>query len=188
MEGALALQRGGTWPHPLSEQQLISCVSDNNCAGGLMTHAYEYGMKTGLIPSAAYPYQEVEGRCRDAELADKAVARLVGFEALPAGDADALQKALLEQPVAVGVNAGSYAFMFYKEGVISMEECAGEAGAEANHAVVLVGMGTDARGGRYLTLRNSWGAGWGDKGHVRIALGACAMDHPYNVVPLVKAL
>jgi hypothetical protein len=33
------------------------------------------------------------------------------------------------------------------------------------HAVLVVGVGSDAVGETYLLIRNSWGAGWGDGGH-----------------------
>jgi len=49
-------------------------------------------------------------------------------------------------------------FQFYERGIF--DKC--QAGVP-NHAVVLVGFGKD-----YWIVRNSWGADWGEKGHIRI--------------------
>jgi len=40
---------------------------------------------------------------------------------------------------------------------------------DIDHAVQLVGYGTDASGGDYWLVRNSWNAGWGESGYIRIA-------------------
>lgn len=41
-----------------------------------------------------------------------------------------------------------------------------------NHAVNLVGYGTDTTDGPYWILRNQWGTGWGQKGYMKMARGA----------------
>ncbi len=43
---------------------------------------------------------------------------------------------------------------------------------ELNHAVAIVGYGTDAKTGLdYLLIKNSWGTSWGERGFARIARG-----------------
>jgi len=62
--------------------------------------------------------------------------------------------------VSVAVEAGQPVFQFYKTGIVKGEEC----GTALNHAVTVVGVFDD-----HFLVRNSWGAGWGDDGYIRIA-------------------
>jgi len=53
------------------------------------------------------------------------------------------------------------AFSSYGGGILDRGDCV------MNHAVQLVGYGTDSDTDYWL-VRNSWGAGWGEKGYIRV--------------------
>ena len=49
-----------------------------------------------------------------------------------------------------------------------------------NHAVVVVGYGTDDKDGDYWVVRNSWGSGWGEEGYIRLrreAKAQCGVNY-----------
>ena len=57
---------------------------------------------------------------------------------------------------------------FYKSGVYSPKFCDPR---DLDHAVLLVGFGTDATDGDYWIVKNSWAASWGEEGYFRIQRG-----------------
>ncbi|KAG7340373.1 peptidase C1A, papain family protein [Nitzschia inconspicua] len=78
-------------------------------------------------------------------------------------------------PVAVGMNGADPAFVNYGGGIFDSPDC----DQGANHALLIVGFGEESVTNdigeeapvRYWIARNSWGAGWGEQGFVRIKRG-----------------
>ena len=71
----------------------------------------------------------------------------------PSGDEMALAEALVQQPIAVGIDASHQSFQFYKTGIYYESECSK---TKLDHAVLLVGYGT-MNGQDYWLIQNSWG-------------------------------
>ena len=100
----------------------------------------------------------------------------------PAG----MKVAVAQQPVAISIDAGSDVFHNYAGGVLDSEDC----GISTNHAVSIVGYGTDEDSGlEYWLVRNSWGVAWGVDGFIKIAItegdGICAINHR-PLYPIIK--
>jgi len=170
MESAFALATNQPAPI-LSPQQVVSCAPNpqqcggtGGCNGATQELGFNYTMTAGLTTDGAYRYTSGggdSGTCDQSKI--KPVAQNSGWKMLPENDYNALMSAVANVgPIAISVAAGSYGWQLYGGGVFS-EKC----GWEQDHAVQLVGYGTDS-GKDYWLVRNSWGADWGEKGYIRI--------------------
>ncbi|KAM9737483.1 cathepsin K-like [Menidia menidia] len=152
----------------LSPQNLVDCSTvDGNigCRGGYITKSYSYVIRNGGVDSESfYPYEHQNGKCRYS--AKGKAGYCSKFHILPRGDERALQSAVASVgPIAVAVNAMLPSFHMYRGGLYNEPSCNPKL---VNHAVLVVGYGTDA-GQDYWLVKNSWGTRWGEGGFIRIA-------------------
>jgi cathepsin L len=164
MEGALEIATGRL--ESLSEQQLVDCAGsfgNYGCNGGLMDYAFEYVIKNGLCSESAYPYTARDGSCKSSSC--RSVITLKGFSDVKQGDESALLSAVNTGPVSVAIEADRTVFQFYNGGVLDSSSC----GTQLDHGVLVAGYGYDATLGKdYWNVKNSWGAGWGEQGYIRM--------------------
>jgi len=73
--------------------------------------------------------------------------------------------AVVQQPVAVAIEADQDSFQLYASGVLT-KPC----GTNLDHGVLLVGYGTEG-GLDYYKVKNSWGSSWGMNGYVLLGRG-----------------
>ncbi|XP_075305341.1 cathepsin K-like isoform X1 [Odontesthes bonariensis] len=152
----------------LSPQNLVDCstvVGNLGCRGGYITKSYSYIIQNGGVDSESfYPYEHQNGKCRYS--AKGKAGYCSNFHVLPRGDERALQAAVASVgPIAVAVNAMLPSFHMYRGGLYNEPSCNPKF---VNHAVLVVGYGTDA-GQDYWLVKNSWGPQWGEGGFIRIA-------------------
>lgn len=164
MEGALQISTGRL--ESLSEQQLVDCAGsfgNYGCNGGLMDYGFEYVIKNGLCSESSYSYTGRDGSCKSSSCTS--VISLTGFHDVRSGDESALLTAANVGPVSVAIEADKTVFQFYNGGVLDSSAC----GTQLDHGVLVVGYGTDASIGKdYWRVKNSWGAGWGENGFIRM--------------------
>lgn len=154
----------------LSEQQIVDCSGEfgtNGCKGGSMEGAIAYSVHAKLTNDVSYPYTAKMGTCQE----NNAMIMIpeggvVGYKHVKPQDDQALMEAVAQQPVAVAIEADQTVFQLYRGGILSNDAC----GAKIDHAVVVVGYGTD-NGQDYWNAKNSWGDKWGENGYVRLARG-----------------
>jgi len=96
-----------------------------------------------------------------------AVANVAGYVQMPAGDEEFLREAVAAiGPISVAIDASSTTFQFYKGGIYDEKKCSD---IHLNHAVLLVGYGSDIVGKDYWIVKNSWGTSWGEEGYIRMS-------------------
>ena len=162
IEGSVFLSKGTLWN--LSEQQLVDCGADTGnygCNGGWMDYAFDSIINAGGQQATSdYPYTARDGSCIFKK--ELAKGKITGYTDIVQGDCKGLLSAIASQPVSVAIAAN--AIMFYSKGVFADTAC----GTSLNHGVAAVGYGSE-NGANYYTVRNSWGAGWGEAGYIRMS-------------------
>ncbi|GFP88437.1 thiol protease sen102 [Phtheirospermum japonicum] len=149
----------------LSEQELIDCNRRNQgCSGGDYEYAFDYISKYGITSLAKYPYTGKAGKCKYRSKSPRVY--ILGRQGVPRNNERALLIAVATRPVSVLIDATSIEFQLYKRGVFR-----GRCGRDLKHAVTIVGYGKTSNGIRYWLVKNSWGAGWGEGGYIRMLRG-----------------
>jgi len=166
MESHLAIATGKLMT--LSEQQLVSCAPNpeqcggtGGCQGSTQPLAFQYIGSAGITSEEDYPYRGSTGTCDTSKI--KPIANVTGQVDLPTNNYTALMEAIATVgPVAISVDAGTLGWQLYGGGVMK-----GKCGSDIDHAVQLVGYGTE-NGDDYYLVRNSWGSGWGEQGYIKL--------------------
>ena len=151
----------------LSEQQMVDCASkfgNHGCQGGYHDRAFNYVRKYGQELETSYPYMAKDQKCSyDSTKLQVQSGALWDYRYVPKEDGQALEDASAGQVVSVGVDATP--LKSYTGGVFD-DWTAYNA---VNHAVTLVGYGTDSDTKQdYWLVRNSWGPDWAEEGYFRL--------------------
>jgi len=174
LEGHYNLKYGQLSDH-VSTQQLVDCVSASyGCGGGFIDSVYNYYKDNdGAVPEQAYPYEESDGNGCRLDNSQVFINQVTGHDGCdPYGwfsnTRCSLQRwleLLKKGPLGVVLASGE-AFQYYNGGIIDPRRLSCQ---NSDHAVVAVGWRLDQRSNRnVITIRNSWGDWWGEKGHFQI--------------------
>lgn len=143
----------------VSPQEFIDCSANfgnRGCGGGNYSGAFEYAFNYGVAFLNRYPYSGAQGQCRGVSNTNK----IAKYLSVASGNEDQLKRALNTQPLAVTIN---FDFLqSYRSGVYR-----GLCEGAPNHQLLLVGYGVSGEGA-YWKLQNHWGAGYGERGFLRI--------------------
>ncbi|MGD8794659.1 MAG: C1 family peptidase [Anaerolineae bacterium] len=187
LESLILLNDGAT--RDLAEQYLVSCNTEGwGCGGGWWAHDYHLDEvppgepEAGAVYEADFPYQAADVACNPPHTHHEKITGWanVGSPGTVPPVADIKQAIYDHGPVAAAICVGS-AFHAYSSGVFSTNETCGY--NEVNHGIVLVGW-DDSQGVWYL--RNSWSAGWGESGYMRITYGTSNVGFGASYVDYVS--
>lgn len=188
---------------PLSAQEVVSCQSEacscdtptcttkfaSESDGGHPGTAYRYILQNGGVSSLReYPVVgDDHDFCGGAPAAEcraqqqESFVTMQGVYRVQNGRASH-EKVLQQQgPIAVLIKADKLPSTWDADAIYGLDvKCTGG----INHAVLMVGYGTDPRGVKYWIIRNSWGETWGDAGYLKVSVEAdCGVATSGSVLP-----
>jgi len=163
---------------PLSPQQIVDCdTTDSGCEGGDPPTAYEYIISAGgLEDDSNYPYTAQDGTC-NFQSSEVAVTISSWKNGTENSDEGLMQSNLVAWgPLSICVEAQPW--QDYTGGILMASDC----DTNLDHCVQLVGYDmTNAT--PFWSVRNSWGADWGESGYIRLQYGqdtcGCADEATY---------
>ncbi|XP_068927145.1 dipeptidyl peptidase 1 [Petaurus breviceps papuanus] len=168
----------------LSPQQIVSCSEySQGCDGGFpYLIGGKYAQDFGLVEEECFPYQGTDSPCIPKNCTRYYTSEYHYVGGFYGGCNEALMKHELIQngPMAVAFEVYDD-FIHYRAGVYHHTGLKDNFNPFelTNHAVLLVGYGTDEKSGEdYWIVKNSWGTSWGESGYFRIRRGTdeCAIE------------
>ncbi|XP_054160663.1 dipeptidyl peptidase 1-like [Oppia nitens] len=177
----------------LSPQDIVSCSEySQGCDGGFpYLTAGKYAQDFGLTLEANYPYEGRTTKCTPKKQGNRyytALYNYIGGFYGGTNEERMLVSLVNNGPFAIGFmvhgDFQSYHSGIYRHTHVTHDETAAQLArfnpfVETNHAVTVVGYGKDQSSGlKYWTVKNSWGASWGEHGYFRILRGTneCGME------------
>ncbi len=121
----------------------------------------------GLSKEFAYPYEAKEGSCRFDKKA-VGVKTIRSFNVTEGDEKSLMQLLVRRGPISIAYQVVDD-FRLYRSGVYTSTQCK-QGPKDVNHAVLLVGYGTE-NGVPYWLVKNSWGEAWGEEGYFKIERG-----------------
>ena len=141
--------------------------------------------KNGLVSMKDYPYAGSKRSCN--RNARKMSQKVASKQLTIVNGDEAKMESLLASvgPVVIGMTATDK-FMHYNGGIYFDQSCPNDCDARGvNHAMVLVGYGTDKTTYKqpvdYWLVKNSWGTTWGESGYIKMIRSFRGIENNCNV-------
>lgn len=156
----------------LSEQELLDCSSKGTgtgtnagCGGGFTDGTMQWMIDSGvgLEYEEDYPYKAKGSTCVHQKANE--IVKISNFMLIPKAE-DQIAAAMMQYGV-LSAEANANNWHLYERGIYDQDACIN---AGLNHGIALVAYGSED-GTPYWTIRNSWGMGYGEKGHIRLVRG-----------------
>jgi hypothetical protein len=126
-----------------------------------MSYVYDYAKAVNVARESSYIYNGTQRLCAR-PLTAKGPYRVSSYFSTTAGNCTALFNRATLSAVVVAVAANTYAFMYYKSGILSLSNCPANS---VDHAVLVVGYDANSN----WKIQNSWGTSWGISGYAYLA-------------------
>jgi len=151
---------------PLAPQQIVDCDrTDGGCNGGNPPTAFEYVVSAGGIePENDYPYRAQDETCRF-NRAD-VYSTISGYKYATRNKDENQMKEVVATVSPISICVDAEPWQSYSGGIMTARQC----GTSLDHCTQITGYDTSAST-PYWSVRNSWGADWGENGYIRLEFG-----------------
>jgi C1A family cysteine protease len=157
----------------IAEQQVLDCIPAqtglNQCNGGWPYNVLSKMQNAGWETTSAYPYSGAVGSCKYTSAASQ-YKYWMSPSKVSSPSVSTMQSLVQNKGVISVVVAANSNFMYYAAGILTATACPA---TTVNHAVNVVGWGTDSSNKVYFIVRNSWGSWWGQSGYAYVYSDAC---------------
>ena len=151
----------------LSLQEVVDCAQSSSHRTPISKDAFSFIRKFGVSLNSYYPVGYIGRPCLVRKLMQP-LETISNYRLLQPGDEENLKAAVaVIGPISVSIMVTNN-FLFYQRGVFYDPEC-NDSLEMANHAMLLVGYGSDPRLGDFWVVQNNWGSHWGERGFARIS-------------------
>ena len=136
-----------------SLEECIDCCMNGSCNGGTRGWGLSLYQCIANLGGLATEYTSINHTCQSHKYPP--VIKISGGKFVePLGNEKALAEVVAKQPVAVAVDASHSSFQLYKEGVYFDRGCSS---TKLDHALLVVGYGSNKNGEDFWIAKNSWG-------------------------------
>jgi len=174
IESAYAIKNNKICPY-LSPQQLLDCDTDDNaCNGGTGIKSFRYiKWAGGAMMESDYPYVAKRETCKFD--ISKVKVKISNYSICATCAKERWLSLIAGGAISVSLSAKD-GLKNYGGGIIKVsgDEC-----KEIDHNVLAYAWTTEKTGAEFISIRNSWGESWGDKGNFHIYYTKEANDTCY---------
>ncbi|KAF5936535.1 hypothetical protein HYC85_027664 [Camellia sinensis] len=151
----------------LAPQELVNCVKQDYeaCYSCSINEGFRYAIQYGIRSEIDCPFQAQKHPCVNKDK-DSLALRIKSFKNIDKEDGDGIIEVVKKHPLGAAIFV-TEKLKKYKKGIY--EEPNDILTEDANHAVLLMGCGTDKETRKnFWVIQNSWGTSWGMNGYAKV--------------------
>ena len=156
----------------LSEQELVSCSTDNGCERGVVSNALDYIIENGVIDEQSFIYEASNRKCEEKSTNPEEKIWISNYQTLGSNkDEKILKSRLIKSPITVGLKPWRHGVTVVGYKVLKVGDCV----YNSSKKRVTISEKSSLVGTTAWLIKNSYGESWGDEGYGYVAIGISRM-------------